>query len=76
MSKDMVKNNTGKGGSKLSLLYKLALPIYIVYVLVFELFADYGASDIWSRAKKIFKKGKKKLGSKSKFIKLKLRDFK
>ncbi len=53
----------------------LALPLYVLYVFVFELYFGYGISELWSRFKRMTKKGKKVARRKSKFIKMKLRDI-
>jgi hypothetical protein len=60
---------------KLKKKYFLALPLYILYVLIFELYFGYGLSELWSRFKRFSKKGKKVVKRKSKFIKMKLRDI-
>jgi len=44
---------------KLKKKYFLALPLYILYVLIFELYFGYGLSELWSRFKRFSKKGKK-----------------
>jgi len=55
--------------------YFLALPIYLIYVFVFELYFGYGISELWNRIKKITKVGKKKIKRKSKFIRLQMREI-
>lgn len=60
---------------KVNKKYFLALPLYILYVLVFELYFGYGLSELWSRLKRFSNKGKKAVKRKSKFIKMKLRDI-
>lgn len=68
-----VKSNIMKHKSRKK--YLLALPLYVIYVLVFELYFGFGLGELWSRFKKFTKKGKKVVKRKSKFIKMKLRDI-